>query len=65
MSELPLDYKIEHDRLLLEMEPIVTRLAEIMQELPQPEDMSIIQYPTCGVIITPIPDDLDEIVREM
>ncbi len=35
ITDIPDDYKIEHDRLIYEMEPIVTRLWEITQELPK------------------------------
>jgi hypothetical protein len=34
MRDIPDDFKIEHDRLVYEMEPIARRLFEIMQGLP-------------------------------
>ena len=34
MTDIPMDYKIEHDRLIYEMEPIACRLWKITQELP-------------------------------
>ena len=35
MNDIPQDFKIEHDRLIYEMEPIVTRLFEMLKELPK------------------------------
>lgn len=34
MRDVPDDFKIEHDRLVYEMEPIARRLFEIIKELP-------------------------------
>lgn len=35
ISDIPTDYKIEHDRLIYEMQPITDRLFEILGSLPQ------------------------------
>jgi len=42
--DLPDDYKIESDRLVHDMEPMATRIAEIMQELPRKTNTMTIEY---------------------
>jgi len=44
VSDIPKDYKIEHDRLVYEMEPLVSRLHELMRSLPRPATLEEIEY---------------------
>ncbi len=42
--DIPEDFKIEHDRLIDEIEPLATRLREIASELPTKATTEIIHY---------------------
>ena len=35
IADIPGDFKLEHDRLINELEPIAERIMEIMQEVPK------------------------------
>ena len=51
MEDIPNDFKIEHDRLIYEMEPIAKRLYEIGQSLPRATDEETIEYNGFMVVI--------------
>ena len=38
IKDMPDDFKIEHDRLVYEVEPLVTRLWELLQGLPKTQN---------------------------
>jgi len=50
--DIPLDFKIEHDRLVNEIEPRAERLAQILREVPRgPCTEETIEYNNCKVAI--------------
>ena len=51
MNDIPLDFKIENDRLIHELQPIAERMAEILLELPGDSDRIVIEYGGFEVII--------------
>jgi len=50
--DIPLDFKIEHDRLIYELEPIAEKIVEILKTVPRgPCTSETIEYENCDVII--------------
>lgn len=52
MPDMPLDYKIENDRLIYELEPIARRMSELIRGLPNNSKTMKIYYDGFIVEIT-------------
>ena len=51
LSDMPDDFKIEHDRLVYEIEPLVIKLWDLIQSLPRPCAEARYNYSSVNMII--------------